>query len=119
MLTAVVQTQGTNLSNQVLQVSSQLTELGGRAQAVESGFESCKSTLDEHEAEIQQILQHLEQADVSRETLECKAKNIEQRLATAESIGPQPLDDNFDRPANLTVIKTNSKALFAKEAWEK
>ena len=117
-LSGLVATQGNNLSNQVQGVSSQLNELGTRVQAVETGLESCKSTLDKHEQEIQQILQHLKQSDASREMLESKAKGIEQRLATAESSEPQPLDDTFDRPANPTLIKTNSKALIAKEALE-
>ena len=113
-----INTQGNNLSNQVQGISSKIDAMDSRIAGVESGLNSCKSTLDKHELEIQQILAQLQQHNVSRETLENKAKKIEQRLATAESSQPQPLDDSFDRAPNPTLIKTNSKALIAKEALE-
>lgn len=120
------QTQmGTNLTKRfeeivtsVSAMGSKLDSVGNRVSDVEQGLSQCMDTLSKHDRDIQFLLKHIREVDVSKKQMDERAEALESRLAMAEKQEFSQADDSFDRPPNPTVLKINAKVNISKDAFE-
>ena len=105
------------MSQSMSSMDAKLEGLGERLSGVEMQVQSCKTTLDRHESDIQFLLKHVRESEVSKKQFEERAKVVESRLAMAEQQEFTMSDDSFDRLPNPTVIKANAKVNLSKDAF--
>ena len=105
-------------------IGAMRAEVNTRFEAIESRMdkgEKCvldmSSKLDAQEQKLAEALSRISVLELSSKQIEDKSKSLEQRVVVAERADPAPrVAPSFDRQADPTVIKVNSKSYVSKDS---